>query len=228
VSGREQPLSSIEARAASDCVKSPTDSPAVRFLIVTGDQLMRCGLRELLEQETGWLVLAERPKNGTEAVLQAARLKPDFALVSVDPFFMGEAALAVACFCAIGTRVLVISNHFPDALIHAAFVVDVGFLYKGAPESEIIEAIHNLLQKKPVMPEAIFRRLSRPPAKLTRRETKVLRFLVQGNTSAQAANALGVSTRTIDGHRRTIMEKLGLLKYQDLVLYAVRHFMADP
>lgn len=228
MSGYEQPLSSIEARAASDCVKSSTDSVAVRFLIVTGDQLMRCGLRELLEQETGWLVLAEMPKNGTEAVLQAARLKPDFALVSVDPFFMGEAALAVAGFCAIGTRVLVISNYFPDSLIHAASVVDVGFLYKDAPESEIIEAVHNLLQKKPVLPEAIFGRLSRPPAGLTQRETEIIRLLVQGKTSAQTATALGVSTRTIDVDRRTIMEKLGLLKYQDLVLYAVRHFMADP
>jgi DNA-binding NarL/FixJ family response regulator len=141
---------------------------------------------------------------------------------------MGEAALAVSGFCAIGARVLVMSKHFPDALIHAASVVDVGFLYKGAPESEITEAIRNLLQKKPVLPEAILGRLSRPPAGLTQREMEIIRLLVQGKTNAQTATALGVSTRTIDGHRRTIMEKLGLLKYQDLVLYAVRHFMADP
>jgi DNA-binding NarL/FixJ family response regulator len=130
--------------------------------------------------------------------------------------------------CAIGTRVLVISKHFPDALIHAASVVDVGFLYKGAPESEIIEAIHNLLQKKAVLPEAVFNRLSRPPAELTRRETEIIRLLVQGNTSVQTGNALGMSERTIEKQQRKIMEKLGLSKYQDLLLYAVRHFMTDP
>jgi DNA-binding NarL/FixJ family response regulator len=226
VSGHGQSLPSIESRAACNCEAS--DSPAVRFLIVTGDQLMRYGLRELLEQETGWRVMAETPKNGTEAVVQAATLKPDLALVSVDPFFVGEAAIAVAGFCAIGTRVLVISNYFPDSLIHAASVVDVGFLYKGAPESEITEAIRNLLQKKPVLPEAIFRRLSRPPARLTQRETEIIRLLVQGKTSAQTGRALGAGGGTIQKQRRTIMHKLGLSNYRDLVLYAVRHFMTDP
>jgi DNA-binding CsgD family transcriptional regulator len=116
VSGREQPLSSIEARAASDGVKSSADLPAVRLLIVTGDQLMRCGLRQILEQEAGWRVM----------------------------------------------------------------------------------------------------------------ETEIIRLLVQGNTSVQTGNALGMSERTIEKQQRKIMEKLGLSKYQDLLLYAVRHFMTDP
>jgi DNA-binding NarL/FixJ family response regulator len=227
VSGREHPLSNAEACATSDCVKSSADSPAVRLLIVAGDQLMCCGLRQILEQETGWRVMAETPRNGTEAVFQAATLKPDVALVIVDPFCMGEAALAVAGFCAIGTRVLVISKYFPNALIHAASVVDVGFLYKEAPESEIIETIHNLLPKKPVMPEAIFMRLQRPPAGLTQRETEIIRLLIQGNTSAQTGNALGMSERTIEKQQRKIMEKPGLSKHQDLLPFAVRHFQKE-
>ena len=69
--------------------------------------------------------------------------------------------------------------------------------------------------------------MSRPPAKLTQRETEIIRLLVQGNTNAQTANALGVSKRTIDDKHRTIMDKLGLSKYQDLLPYAVRHFQKE-
>jgi two-component system response regulator NreC len=195
---------------------------AVSLSIVAGLALDRCGLRGILEQQSGWRVIAEAD-NSEQGVLQAAKLKPDLAVVCADGLFMDEAVLAVSGLCVIGTRVLVLSRAFPAALTNAATVA-VGYLFKDAPESEIVQAVQRGLQSKPVLPQNTFRPGA---ASLTERQTQVVRLLAGGLTSSQAADELGLNRRTIEDHKTQIMEKLDLSSYQDLVLYAIRNSIIE-
>lgn len=196
--------------------------PTVSLLIVAGPPVERRGLRVILEQQRGWRVVAEAA-NSEQGVLQAARLKPDLAVVCADVSFIDEAVLAVSGLCVLGTRVLVLSKSFPNELVHAATVA-VGYLFKDAPELEIIQAVQRGLQNKPVLPEGIFRPGA---ASLTDRQTEVVRLLAGGLTNTQAADALGISERTVENHRAQIMKKLGLSNYRDLVLYALRKSIVE-
>jgi DNA-binding NarL/FixJ family response regulator len=194
----------------------------VSLLIVGGSALDRRGLRIILEQQSGWRVIAEAA-NSEQGVLEAARLNPDLAVVCADTSCMDEAVLAVSGLCVIGTRVLVLSKSFPNALIHAATVA-VGYLFKDAPESEIVQAVQRGLQNTPVLPEGILRPGA---ASLTDRQTQVVRLLAGGLTSSQAADALGVTRGSVENHKVQIMEKLGLSNYRDLVLYALRNSIIE-
>jgi two-component system, NarL family, response regulator NreC len=193
---------------------------AVSLSIVAGLALDRCGLRGILEQQSGWRVIAEA-ENSEQSVLQAARLKPDLAVVCADVSCMDEAVLAVSGLYVIGTRVLVLSKSFPNALLHAAAV---GCLFKDAPEADIVQAVQRGLQSKPMLQKSIFRFEA---ARLTDRQTQVVRLLAGGMTSSQAADELGLNRRTVENHKTQIMEKLGLSNYQDLVLYILRNSIIE-
>lgn len=200
-------------------MKTPS---TVSLLIIAGPAVERRGLRDILEQQSGWRVAAEAA-DSEQGLRQAATLKPDIAVVCADASFMDHAVLTVSGLCVIGTRVLVLSTSFPHALLHTATVA-VGYLFKDAPESEIVEAVQRGLQNKPVLPEGIFRPGA---ASLTNRQIEVLRLLARGLTSSQAADELGLNRRTVEHHKTQIMEKLGLSNYQDLVLYALRNSLIE-
>ena len=107
-------------------------------------------------------------------------------------------------------------------------------MIKRAEESEILQAIHAAshgdIYVHPAMTRALLHRpittehrRGLPVIALTRRELDVLRLLAKGNTNRQIADLLGLSRRTVENHRASLMGKLGLVSRVELVNYAEEH-----
>lgn len=178
-------------------------------------------------------------ENGQEAIEQARRLHPDVVLMDIAmPVIDGLQA----------TRVL--REELPDVHIlaltmhdHRGYVLPMltlgasGYVLKRAASSELVDAIRIVHADEsylyPSVAKALleeYRRVasSREADGLTERELEVLQLVAEGLTSQEAAGRLFISVRTVETHRKHLMEKLGLHSPADLVRYAIRRGFVRP
>ncbi len=137
-------------------------------------------------------------------------------------------------------RILILTVHEDEALLREALRAGAsGYIIKHAAESELISAIHSVLNNDIYVHPRLLRGLliepaaaettGDPPAEiLTPREIEVLLLIVQGYTNRQIAAELSLSVRTVEGHRSNLTDKLGLHSRVDLVRYVREHSLAKP
>jgi two-component system response regulator NreC len=137
------------------------------------------------------------------------------------------------------TRILILTVHEDDALLREAIRAGAsGYILKRAAEAELVSAIQVILRGDLYVDPSLLRTLLDEPAKvrpaqpdlvepLTPREVDVLKFIVNGYTNRQIAEKLTISTRTVEGHRANLSEKLGLHSRVELVRYARDHGIID-
>jgi len=136
------------------------------------------------------------------------------------------------------TKVLILTLHEDESLLRKALACGAsGFIIKRAAESELLHAIQVVSQGDiyihPSMTRALIRELTPVPQKqsfahtLTAREIDVLKFIVRGLTNNQIAERLSISTRTVEGHRASLMDKLDLHSRVELVEWAEQHGLLD-
>lgn len=208
----------------------------IRVLLVDDQALFREGLRLLLQQMGGFMVLGEAA-NGKEALIQAQRLQPDVVVMDIA---MGEMngleatrALRLAGFKA---PVLFLTIHDSDNYFFGALEAGAsGYVLKDAVGSDLATALRVVHQGGVYLSPSVARRLiehylsrvalgeeQKSYALLSRREKEILGLIGEGNTYREIAGRLLISINTVQTHRLRLMEKLNLHSRAELMKYAVR------
>ncbi len=207
----------------------------MKTLIIADDHdLVRRGLRGLLEAEPDCRVLAE-VSDGLAAVDAVAKFKPTVLFLDLSlPRLHGLEVLRQARTDSPHTKVIVLSMHDDEPYVIAALRDGASaYLLKGAESAEIIRALHEVLAGRRYLSAqlsdwAINVLASRPPdtsdplQTLTLREREVLQLAAGGLGNPEIAEKLFISPRTAETHRTNFMRKLGLQTQTDLVRFAIR------
>jgi two-component system response regulator NreC len=212
---------------------------AVRIVIADDHGVLRAGLKALLRAEPEYEVVGEA-SSGEEALRVATEHRPDIVLLDVSMPGLGglEAAKMIKARLP-RTHVLILTVHEDGALLREAIRAGAsGYIVKRAVESELINAIEAVqrgeLYVHPAMTRALLQDRSPDkaarrgdPTSLTKREASVVNLLAQGYTNRQIAEELGLSVRTAEAHRASIMGKLGLKSRVELVRWAARQRLIE-
>lgn len=209
---------------------------AVKVLLAEDHQVVREGLRALLERE-GFQVVGEAP-DGREATLLAKTLKPDIAVFDIAmPLLNGIDAAREAQVESPQTRVVLLSMHSEDQYVRSALEAGIrGYVLKSKAAKDLVQAIRDvsrgLYYMSPEISQTIidsYRTKSEAPSPtLSARERQVLQLVAEGKTTKEVASILGISVKTADTHRSRIMKKLDIHDVASLVRYAVRAGMVQP
>jgi DNA-binding NarL/FixJ family response regulator len=203
------------------------------ILVVDDHAVVRRGLRALLESQPGWSVCGEAA-NGNDAVAEAQRLHPDLVILDIGmPESNGLHATARIRKAFPDTRVLILSMHNDADLVEATAEAGAhGYLLKSDAEQDLIAAVEALMQNKTFFTQAVLPH--GPPSEeeagaagnggdsLTPREQEIMQLLAEGRSNKEAATNLGISPRTVENHRASIMKKLRCRSMADLVRCAIR------
>lgn len=208
---------------------------AVRVLIADDHAIVRAGLRTLINAEVDLALLGEAT-GGTEAIEKVHLLQPDVLVLDISmPDLDGIEVIRELKRDASPCIILVLTVHEDEALLREAIQLGAaGYIIKRAAESELIAAIHTVCRGELYVHPKMIRSLLQPrkkpapmtkktPESLTSREEEILKLIVQGYTNKQVAEELGISTRTVEGHRANLTEKLGIHSRVDLLRYARDH-----
>jgi DNA-binding NarL/FixJ family response regulator len=207
----------------------------MKILLADDHQMMREGLRAILEKQSSFLVVGEA-SNGHEALTLARKLTPDVIVMDVTmPELNGIDATRRIVADMPNVKVIGLSMNSDRRYVLAMLAAGASaYLLKHAASEELTRAIHAVTAgRKYVSPlvadavvEAAIRDLSpattADAASLSVREREVLQLLAEGATSKEIAAKLGVAVSTIETHRRQIMDKLKLRSIAELTKYAIR------
>jgi two-component system, NarL family, response regulator NreC len=208
----------------------------LRILLADDHNLMRQGLRRIVEAQPGWEVVAEAA-NGRDAVREALETKPDIVVLDVAmPLLNGIEATRQITRRLPNTRVLILSMYSDEAYITQVLQAGAhGYLLKDSADTDLIGALTALAAGKSffspavakVMLDDYVRRLSEKGItdrfeSLSEREREVFQLIAEGRSNKEIAELLSLSVSTVETHRARIMEKLDVHSTAEIVLYAVR------
>jgi DNA-binding NarL/FixJ family response regulator len=215
-----------------------TTTPPLRILIADDHDVMREGTRALIERQPGWEVCGVAA-TGREAVERAFALEPDVVVMDMSmPELNGLDAAVQIKRRLPQTEILIFTAHETDELIREVFEAGAkSFIFKSDAYHFLVEAIQSLSQHKPfftnkvsevLFAEILNRSEDKPHAaqiskRLTAREREIVQLLSEGRSNQEVADALGISVRTAETHRASILRKLSLDSVASLVRYAIRH-----
>lgn len=208
---------------------------AIRVILADDHTILRAGLKSLLQGSRDVEVIAESD-NGRDTVSQARELKPDIVVMDVAmPDMNGVDATRKIVQLAPQVRVLALSSHNDGAFVKGMLEAGArGYLLKDAATDELLtalDAVHRgrVYVSPSVTDTLVGDYLQRvkgdigPDAQiLSTREREVLQLVAEGKSSAQIAAALHLSDRTVETHRKRIMDKLGIRSIAALTKYAIR------
>jgi DNA-binding NarL/FixJ family response regulator len=215
---------------------------ALRLLVADDHEIVRTGLRSLLEAQPGWQVTAEA-SDGREAVEKAKEVKPDVAVLDISmPSLNGLEAARQMLKNDARAKIVIFTALESDALIRE--VLDVGargYVLKTDASRDLVSAVNAVrsnktfftakvaqivldgyLDKKPRKQDA-----NAPKSRLTPRQREIVQLLAEGKSSKEVAVALGLSVKTAETHRANIMRRLDCHSVSELVRYAVRNNIID-
>ena len=205
----------------------------VRVLLVDDYPIVRSGLRALLAAEDDIEVVGEAG-DAREAIFETRTLNPDVILL--DVVMPGESGLEVLPKLrheAPDARVLVLSIQDDSRDVREAFSAGAsGYVLKEAAADEIVQAVRDVAAGGSYVQSVLGARMvaaemhARAEADadpLSPREHEVLRLLALGHTNEELGKLLFISVRTVESHRRNLMQKLRLFTRAELVGYAVQH-----
>jgi two-component system, NarL family, response regulator NreC len=195
-----------------------------RVLLVDDHAIVRAGVARLLGDSGEFDVVGECA-DAREAVRQTRRLSPDVVVLDVN-LGVTSGLDVIAELREIGPRVVMLSMEDDIAAARRAFERGAqGYVLKDAAADDLADAIRAVLADKMYIHQALAARLvlSEPEDDLSDRERDVLRLIALGYTNQEIAKQLYLSVRTVEAHRRHILNKLRLETRADLVRYALEH-----
>lgn len=208
----------------------------LRILVADDHALTRTGVRNTLEDEPGFQVVAES-ENGLEAVQMTAKYRPDIVIMDVTmPKMNGLEAACKILQNDPQAKILILSMHADKRFVEQALKMGVsGYLLKDCAITEVVGAVKNIYAGLGYLSPAItgivledYRKCGHPEQPLcssqhlTPAEREVLQLVAEGKTSKEIASALFISQKTVEARRGQIMEKLDLHTVAELTKYAVR------
>jgi two-component system, NarL family, response regulator NreC len=203
---------------------------AVRVLLADDHEIVRQGLRVLLERE-GFQVVGEAA-NGHEALKLCEANHPEVAILDVSmPLLNGVDAAREIIKSNPRTRVVLLTMHTEDHLILESLRAGVtGYVLKTRAAGELVQALRAVCRGEMFLTQSISRTIvqaflqNEPLAgnPISDRERQVLQLVAEGKTTKEIASLLGISVKTAESHRSNLMDKLNIHDTAGLVRYAIR------
>lgn len=200
-------------------------------LLVDDHTILRQGIVALLQREPDLRIVGEAG-DGQTAVKMAEALKPDIIVMDIAlPEVGGMEATRRILEENPECRVLALSARCDISSIEQLFEAGVsGYLLKDCAHDELVRGIHTVAEGRRYVSERLenellTRHLGRPSSAkdLTTRERQVLQMIANGNSIKEVASELKVSVKTVETHRRSVMEKLQIFNVAQLTKHAIRH-----
>lgn len=209
--------------------------PLLRVLIADDHDLVRRGLKALIETQTGWTVCAEA-SNGNDAVKLAKTFRPDVAVLDVlMPELNGLEAARRIQKVSHETEILILSAYHSDQLVREVIESGIrGYILKSDADRDLLLAIETLARHKSFITPLAAQvadisgaETMSHDAALTSREREIAQLLAEGKSSKDVAVDLGLSVKTVETHRVNIMRKLKIHSLAGLVRYAIRNLIIE-
>jgi DNA-binding NarL/FixJ family response regulator len=217
--------------------------PTIRILLADDHEVVRRGLSALLATRRDWQVCGEA-QNGREAVALAVKLKPNLAVLDLSmPELNGLEATRQIRKEVPETEVLVFSMYESEQFVRDLLVAGArGYVLKSDVSTQLLAAVETVARHKPFFTSEVaervlegFLRLGELTSEdgsvsgvLTPREREIVQLLAEARSNKEISNILGISVKTVETHRASIMRKLGITSIVDLVHYAIRNNLVSP
>lgn len=209
----------------------------ITVLLADDHTVVREGLRALIEMEDDIEVVGEA-KTGREAVRLARELLPAVVVMDIAmPMLNGLEATRQILKALPATRVLILSAHGDDPYVEQMIELGAaGYLIKQTSALVLSKAIRKVNEGKTFFSRSVSRRLrdrqgtpphgaagrhNRKTARLTSREVEILQLIAEGKANKQSAGELGISIKTVEKHRQSLMSKLDIHDTAGLTRYAI-------
>jgi DNA-binding NarL/FixJ family response regulator len=199
----------------------------ITVILVDDHSLVRKGFRRMLEDEADISVVGEAG-SGREALEVACRLKPRVVVMDMSmPEMDGVEATRELRKVLPDTAVLIVSMYSQENYVRNAFDAGAqGYILKNADEVDLGAAIRDIAAGKRVIDPGIEAAAHEGEAdslgRLTPRERQILQLIAEGNSNKEIAALLTLSVNTVSVHRANLMDRLGVHRTAELVLYAIR------
>ena len=211
----------------------------IKVLLADDHQIMREGLASLLEKHPDLEVVAQAG-DGRAAVSLVRELNPDVVVMDIGmPGLNGIEATRQIIAAAPGIKVIALSVHTEKPFVAGMLQAGAsGYLLKHNAAEELVRAIRLVVQGQTYLSPQITGQVvegymgKRSPAGasvftvLSPREREVLQLYAEGKITRQIASLLHISPKTVEFHRRQIMDKAGCSSFVDLIKYAIREGLA--
>jgi len=206
-------------------------SDKITVLLVDDHALVRRGFRRMLDDDQTLEVVGEA-SNGAEAVRLAAKLNPQVIVMDCQlPEMNGLEATRKILQAQPDTAILMLSMHSEDTLVRQSLEAGArGYVRKNANDLDLAKAIKSVAAGQSVLDPQVQRSEAlkgEREAGLTARELEVLQHIVAGKSNKEIASELDLSANTVSVHRANIMDRLGIHKTAELVVYAIRNGLVN-
>ncbi len=211
---------------------------AVRILVADDHEVVRHGLRRLLETRPGWQVCGEAA-TGTEAVAKARQLKPEVVVMDFGmPEMNGADATRQILEASPHTEVLVLTMHDAEQMVRDILSSGArGYVLKSDASRDLLAAVQALLAHKSFLSPAVSKVVVESYVRgsdtekaddgLTPREREIVQLVAEGKSNKEISGLLDISVKTVEAHRSHLMHKLHLSSVSELVRYAIRNKLVD-
>lgn len=209
-----------------------------RILIADDHAVVRSGLRAVLEGQPGWIMVAEA-SNGRDALAKTLETQPDVAIIDYSLPLLNGAEVTRQIHARIpSVEVLIFTMHDSDSLL--ADILAAGaraYLLKSDANQYLIAAVASLADHKPFFTAKVSEQLldsylsvnqGKSDGPLSPRERVIVQLIAEGNSNRDMSAALGLSLKTIESHRASLMRKLKLKSTASIVRYAIRNRFVEP
>ena len=209
-----------------------------QILIADDHEVVRSGLRAIIESRAGWAISGEAA-NGKDAFELTLESRPDVAVLDYSmPLMTGTEVSRRIKSSHLRTEVLILTMHESEAILAEILVTGArGLLLKSDARDHLIAAIEALLEHRPYFTSLVLEKLlreyqlsnrDRPAIELSSREQNVVQLVAEGYTNRSIGAVLELSVKTVETHRASAMRKLGVSSTAELVRYAIRKNLIGP
>ncbi len=197
---------------------------ATKIMLVDDHQIVKDGLRALLEKRDNFEIVGEA-SDGTEAIKLAKELKPNVIITDLNmPNIDGIDATKQFCSDLNNVQVIILSMHSKKLFVSEALKAGArGYVPKERAFEELVAAIETVMTGQVYVSPTVVSEclLDNGSFSLSTRDISIIKLIADGKSSKEIARELSVSTKTIDASRRQIMDKLNINSIPELVKYAI-------
>ena len=214
-------------------INTSTSSRRLRIMLVDDHEIVRQGIRSLIETIPDWMICAEA-SDGQAALKAAEETRPDLVVLDVSmPNMTGLDVVIQLKKLLPDTEILVLTMHDSERMVAQVLRAGArGYLLKSEAGDELLKALMAVSRHRTYFSASVSETLLRfyrdsgsgqGHEQLTPRQRQIVKLVAEGNTNKRIAQILKISIKTVETHRSQAMERIGAKSSADLTLYAARN-----